>query len=102
AGSARVFSCRSTKRFIPKKPASVRTILSVPIKSRFSPNLVIDLLKSKIHLLERKKKHHRRANKPLSMQEKSQIVLLHRQGLSNRQIAEQLNRSIATVWALVR
>ncbi|WP_052437564.1 KilA-N domain-containing protein [Haemophilus influenzae] len=62
----------------------------------------IDLLKSKIHLLERKKKHHRRANKPLSMQEKSQIVLLHRQGLSNRQIAEQLNRSIATVWALVR
>ena len=62
----------------------------------------IDLLKSKIHLLERKKKHHRRANKPLSTQEKSQIVLLHRQGLSNRQIAEQLNRSIATVWALVR
>ncbi|HHF1625061.1 TPA: KilA-N domain-containing protein [Haemophilus influenzae] len=62
----------------------------------------IDLLKSKIHLLERKKKHHRRANKPLSTQEKSQIVLLHRQGLSNRQIAEKLNRSIATVWALVR
>ncbi|MGX3067716.1 helix-turn-helix domain-containing protein [Ursidibacter arcticus] len=28
--------------------------------------------------------------------------MLHRQGLSNRQIAEQLNRSVATVWALVR
>ncbi|MGX2951634.1 antA/AntB antirepressor family protein [Ursidibacter sp. B-7004-1] len=64
----------------------------------------IELLKSQNTLLKQSLKQHspRQAPKALTLDEKQQILLLSKQGLSHRQIAEQIQRSPSAVRSVIR
>lgn len=63
----------------------------------------IELLKYKIQYLEQDtRKATRSAPKPLTKEEKQQIILLTQQGYHYRHIARQLNRSFSAVRAVIR